>query len=95
MRRRSKRLMGSVVLLLFMAVGTQAVAESGSPAPVAFIPGTSVLKLQRSGRALLIVDVRTPEEFEAMHIRGAVNIPLEELAWRYREIPPEGLVVLY
>lgn len=95
MSRHSKRLIGSVALLLLMAVGTQAGAESGSPIPVAFIPGASVLELQRAGRSLFIVDVRTPEEFEAMHIRSAVNIPLEELVRRSREIPPEGVVVLY
>lgn len=35
-----------------------------------------------AGQAPLILDVRSPEEFEAGHIPGAINIP-------YREIPQQ------
>lgn len=42
---------------------------------------------------LLIVDVREPEEFNAMHIRGSLNVPrgvLESAAeWDYEETEPE------
>ncbi len=42
---------------------------------------------------LLIVDVREPGEFEAMHIRGSLNVPrgvLESAAeWDYEETEPE------
>lgn len=41
-----------------------------------------------------LVDVRTPEEFAMGHVAGAKNIPVQELAARYREIP-KGQVVLY
>lgn len=37
---------------------------------------------------LLVIDVRTAEEFGQGHIPGAVNIPIEELAQRSAEIPP-------
>ncbi|NED97666.1 rhodanese-like domain-containing protein [Phytoactinopolyspora alkaliphila] len=40
----------------------------------------------------LIVDVRSPEEFAAGHVAGAVNIPLRELAVREGELP-RGQVV--
>ena len=33
-----------------------------------------------------IVDVRTPEEFQAAHVPGAVNIPLQEVAARMDEL---------
>ncbi|QDT53912.1 Coenzyme A disulfide reductase [Caulifigura coniformis] len=35
----------------------------------------------------LLIDVRTPKEFEAGHIPGAVNIPVDELRSRLDEIP--------
>ncbi len=35
----------------------------------------------------LIVDTRTPEEFAKGHFAGAVNIPAEEMARRYTELP--------
>jgi hydroxyacylglutathione hydrolase len=35
----------------------------------------------------MVIDVRTPKEFAAGHIEGAVNIPLGDLSARAREIP--------
>lgn len=44
----------------------------------------------------LLVDVRTPAEFSARHIPGAVNIPLSELDARMNELGPRSrAVVLY
>lgn len=43
-----------------------------------------------------LVDVRTPAEFAAGHIPGAVNIPLQQLDSRLSELEPkEQAVVLY
>lgn len=43
-----------------------------------------------------LVDVRTPAEFAAGHIPGAVNIPLQQLDSRLIELEPkEQAVVLY
>jgi phage shock protein E len=33
-----------------------------------------------TGSKLLVIDVREPKEFEAGHVPGAVNIPIDELA---------------
>jgi rhodanese-related sulfurtransferase len=33
-----------------------------------------------------LVDVRTPEEFASGHLPGAVNIPVDELPRRFREL---------
>lgn len=43
-----------------------------------------------------LVDVRTPEEFAAGHLPGAVNIPVDELPQRLGELgPPEKPLVVY
>lgn len=43
-----------------------------------------------------LVDVRTPAEFTAGHIPGAVNIPLQQLDSRLGELhPKDQAVVLY
>lgn len=53
------------------------------------------------GRALVaagatLVDVRTPAEFAAGHVRGAVNIPVDDLERRLSELGPTSQpVVLY
>jgi len=39
-----------------------------------------------SGEAPPLIDVRSPEEFRAGHIPGAVNIPLQEFEQRFDEL---------
>ncbi|MGD8122387.1 rhodanese-like domain-containing protein [Vibrio sp. TRT 2004] len=43
----------------------------------------------------LIVDVRTPQEFEAGHLDNAVNYPLSQLATHFANIDKEKQIVLY
>ena len=47
----------------------------------------------RNGSYLL--DVRTPAEFEAGHIEGAVNITVDDLRQRLNEIPADKEVLVY
>lgn len=55
----------------------------------------------RTARALVaggirVVDVRTPAEFAAGHVPGAINIPFDEIGRRAGEIgPTETPVLLY
>ena len=44
-----------------------------------------------------IIDVRTPEEFAAGHIRGAVNIPVQQsgFAARIAQLDPSGSYAVY
>ncbi|TDT60915.1 FAD-dependent oxidoreductase [Fonticella tunisiensis] len=42
-----------------------------------------------------IVDVRTDIEYEGGHIEGAVNIPVDDLRRRIREIPKDRKVLVY
>ena len=44
---------------------------------------------------VVLVDVRSPEEFEAGHIEGARSIPLYELEERLAELPADQEVVAY
>lgn len=50
--------------------------------------------LLKSGEAL-VLDVRPPEEYEAGHIPGAVNIPIQSLPQRLTELPRGKEVVAY
>jgi peroxiredoxin family protein/rhodanese-related sulfurtransferase/TusA-related sulfurtransferase len=46
-------------------------------------------------KAVSIIDVRTPEEFEMGAIKGAVNIPLGDISSRMQEIPKDKPVYVY
>ncbi len=59
-------------------------------------PLTRTELLRRLGRGdTVVIDVRPTEEYEGAHIRGALSIPLDELARRLRELPKTKLIVAY
>lgn len=52
--------------------------------------------LERARKGLVVVlDVRPAEEYSAGHLPGAVNIPIQELAKRLRELPKRKEVIAY
>ena len=44
---------------------------------------------------VVVVDVRPEPEYEAGHIPGAVSIPVDDLARRLDELPPDAEIVAY
>jgi len=63
-------------------------AESHT-APMALPPVLSAGTLEASRRrdpALRILDVRTPREYESVHLEGSYNVPLDRLAEHAQEI---------
>ncbi len=55
--------------------------------------GTEARRLVAAGALLL--DVRTPEEYGARHLDGAINVPVDELQARIAEVPAGRQVVVY
>jgi rhodanese-related sulfurtransferase/predicted transcriptional regulator len=53
-----------------------------------------VLKLARKGE-VTVIDVRPRDEFHAGHVKGAINIPLEELGQHLSELPRDREIVAY
>jgi hypothetical protein len=89
------RAMILTMLALASMLAQAAPAAAHDEEGVAFIGVDELRTLQSSPRRITLVDVRTPEEFRDARIKGAINVPLTELERRFREIPREGLVVLY
>jgi rhodanese-related sulfurtransferase len=56
-------------------------------------PTDVYLKLSREP-GLVLLDVRTPREFEYRRIGAAINIPLDELMTRSRELDPEKEIIV-
>lgn len=73
-----------------------AVTLAPQAAQVAQLSPQALLEMQANKDAsLFLLDVRTPDEFSAGHIPGAVNIPYDQVAARLGEIPKGDEVVLY
>ena len=53
-----------------------------------------LLERVRSGEAI-VLDVRPPEEYEAGHIPGAINITLDKLPKRLKQLPHDQEIVAY
>ena len=59
-------------------------------------PQSSFEDLEKlTGEGALLVDVRTPEEFAAGAVPGAVNVPVDELRDRLGELPADRKLLLY
>lgn len=72
-------------------------AEAPSTLPQSGLIGPQQYQSEfaEAGTPHLLVDVRTPQEFNSGYIEGAVNIPLQNLTQRLDEIPADQPVVLY
>jgi len=44
---------------------------------------------------MVMLDIRTPGEFAAGHVPGALNVPLDEIRGRLAEVPKDGPLAVY
>lgn len=87
-------------LMLWLALG--AIAAGIVSAVVLTAPAPVVDKeigndglAQLKGRGAMIVDVRTPAEFEGSHIPDAVNVPMEQIQQTAATWDKNGEIVVY
>jgi rhodanese-related sulfurtransferase len=83
----------TIALLLFLAAPVLAQSEAPPEAPS--IAASELSARRASGAAPIVIDVRTPEEYAAGHIPGALNIPFDQVAQRISEIDAPHGVALY
>ncbi len=87
---------GALVALVTGGVLLLGAAPAAPPDhPVAFISVDELHAALARGTKADIIDVRTREAYEELHIAGARSIPLRTVQARARDIPRTGLVVLY
>ena len=85
----STALVIALIALGGLAVGSSVMADGGDA-----VASADAHQLVADGALLL--DVRTPREFDAGHIEGAVNIPVQELRARVDELgSTESPIVVY
>jgi len=84
-----------IFLICMLSIVTTA---SGQSQPAGTLVSQQELgQLMRGEHKMLLIDVRTPEEFHRGHVPGAINIPHTELVRRLGEVRPshDNGVVLY
>jgi len=85
-------------LLLLTLTRVGQAAQQQHQAVLAGAPETAAPQLQRDlskkGK-LLVIDVRGPQEYAQGHVPGAINIPIEELQKKIREmkVPKDATLV--
>jgi rhodanese-related sulfurtransferase len=87
---RMKLVLGMTLALSLRVAGIQA-----QEVPITFVKVAAVQRLLSESKRVVLVDVRSHQEYLERHIKGAVSVPLPEIDQRFREIPQQGLVVLY
>lgn len=83
-------------LALLCLAACSAPPERGTPPEPPAAPAAAAGQTAPAAE-VLYVDVRTPEEFAAGHVAGAVNIPHDQMSARWRELEAhrDRPVVLY
>jgi rhodanese-related sulfurtransferase len=79
----------AVICVSLLLVWAGAPAAQEHPAVQASARETSAQDLKQGlakKEKILVIDVRSPQEFAAGHVPGAVNIPVDELARRIEEM---------
>ena len=85
---RTRRLMCAGLLASVFAF--TALAQTGKPKELS----TEELEKYLQDKKVFFLDVREPDEVKKLgSIKGYVNIPLNQLAGRLREVPKDKLVI--
>lgn len=82
-------------LALWLAVTALACTPSSKPPKPLSIEPAALVEVLRGAEAPRVIDVRSPAEYSAGHIPGAINVPFEEIAERIVEIDAPNGVALY
>jgi rhodanese-related sulfurtransferase len=79
--------------LMPLRVLMEAGAQTGRATGAKQIAPEDLRKLIDKNTKTLIIDVRDPDEFEKETIKGAINIPLDQLGPKLRDIPKDTTLV--
>lgn len=81
--------------IILVAVLAAAVAMAAEPVAAPVTQEALIERQQQADAALVVLDVRSPGEFAAGHVPGAINIPHDRIGERLAEVPRDKDVILY
>ncbi len=88
-------LIGTAVLSVIACSDGKKVTPIPSPLEIPRISPEAVKAKLDAGSNLVIVDARSKEAYEQVHIAGAISIPLGEVAKRYTELRGYDEIITY
>ena len=83
----------TISAIAWSSVGIQVDPQTGRAVGAKEMSPAELKKLIDEHGKLLIIDVREPEAFRKETIKGAINIPLEQLKGRLKDIPKDTTLV--
>lgn len=96
---------GATTVQRFGSTVARQIRQLWGPTPTATVesrysnvPRISLEELKEkldAGAEVVVVDVRSKEEFDQGHIPGAISIPYGEIEARYRELPRDKEIITY
>ena len=98
-----KSAMAALAFLLAIAAGLAGCGgmNGAATAPSAtgatehrYLTGDEAKKLYDDNPGVILLDVRTDEEYAAGHIEGSVVIPVTDLGNRLSELPDKGAIII-
>ncbi len=84
-----------IAIAVLFLLTVPAFAQPEPPPEAPSIAPSELSARRASGEAPVVIDVRTPEEYAAGHIPGALNIPFDQVAQRISEVEAPHGVALY
>lgn len=93
MNKNSKVVVWAVVAIAVVAIGWMMFSPKTGGATVENVDAARMAELAASG--VTVLDVRTAGEYEAGHIPGALNIPVDQVAGSLAALDPSQPVAVY
>ena len=88
--------MKRLLILVLLGLISVLVAGCGASASAERIsPDAYMEQFVDTNTEYLLIDVRTPSEFDSGYIEGAINIPVDQIANRLSEIPSDIPIIVY
>ena len=89
--------LASILLAGMGMAGTSPQAQSKGPQSTAELTPAQVVALldAPAGASVVLIDVREPDENEAVRIPGSLNMPLSEVRWQVADLDPQATLVVY
>ena len=90
---RPAALLPLFIFAVLLFSGTSATARADLPATGPLKAQAAQALIDSLGKDLVVIDVRSPDEFARGHVPGARLLPVEELPARLAEVPTDKPVL--